>query len=200
MAIPAIRHMTDADSAPQVDVWCPRVWASVLEMAELSASIIPFRRTRALWRTAAAVRRRRYDQAVLLTPSFSTAAVVWLAGVPERVGTPTDGRSVLLTRRTRASEAPGEHRTSFYRRIVDPERTGADPVPPPRIRAPKVARDQALSLIGGRLKRPVVGIVPGSKAPARRWPEGRFTALAGMLARDGATVLAFGGPEEQVLA
>ncbi|NIR45430.1 MAG: glycosyltransferase family 9 protein, partial [Gemmatimonadetes bacterium] len=42
--------------------------------------------------------------------------------------------------------------------------------------------------------------VPGSRARARRWPEGRFTALAGLLTGHVGTVVAFGGPGDEVLA
>lgn len=53
-------------------------------------------------RAAAKVRLRRYDAAVVLTNSFSTALSVRLAGIPRRWGYDRDGRGVLLTDRLRA--------------------------------------------------------------------------------------------------
>lgn len=50
-------------------------------------------------RAAAKVRPRRYDAAVLLTNSFSSALVARLAGIPERIGYDRDGRGILLTRK-----------------------------------------------------------------------------------------------------
>ncbi len=50
-------------------------------------------------KTAAKVRPRRYDAALLLTNSFSTALVARIAGIPRRVGYDRDGRGMLLTER-----------------------------------------------------------------------------------------------------
>lgn len=50
---------------------------------------------------AARVRPRRYDAALLLTNSFSTALITRLAFIPRRVGYDRDGRGLLLTQRLR---------------------------------------------------------------------------------------------------
>jgi ADP-heptose:LPS heptosyltransferase len=47
------------------------------------------------------------------------------------------------------------------------------------------------------LKRPLVGVHPGSSAPARRWPLAKFAELIDQLQDEhGATVLLLGGPED----
>ena len=51
---------------------------------------------------AAKVRPRRYDAAVLLTNSFSTALTARLAGIPRRIGYDRDLRGILLTHKLRA--------------------------------------------------------------------------------------------------
>src|SRR5690349_1107621 len=48
---------------------------------------------------AAKLRPRRYDAALLLTNSFSTALIARIAGVPRRVGYNRDARGLLLTDR-----------------------------------------------------------------------------------------------------
>jgi len=48
-------------------------------------------------RVAARIRHRRYDAALLLTNSFSTALISRLAGIPQRIGYDRDARGVLLT-------------------------------------------------------------------------------------------------------
>jgi heptosyltransferase-2 len=45
------------------------------------------------------LRPRRYDAALLLTNSFSTALIVRLAGIPRRIGYDRDSRGLLLTDR-----------------------------------------------------------------------------------------------------
>jgi len=46
---------------------------------------------------------------------------------------------------------------------------------------------------------PVVGLFPGSNAPARRWPGDRFAATGQALARDGARIVVLGGAGEREL-
>ncbi|UCC73289.1 MAG: lipopolysaccharide heptosyltransferase II [Gemmatimonadota bacterium] len=199
MAIPALRRLAERYPESGVDVWCPAAWAPVLEAAGLPAEVMAFRRTRAIWRTAARLRDVGYDAAYLFPPSFSSAAVVRLAGIARRRGTPTDGRGLLLTDRSVRPEAPGEHRVSFYMRLVDPGWKGGEP-PVPRLPVQERALEQFRQLVEGRFERPAVAIFPSSYAPARRWPEGKYTALAGLLGQEVGTVVVFGGSGEEVLA
>ena len=53
-------------------------------------------------RVAAMLRPRRYDSALLLTNSFSTALTARLAFIPRRIGYARDGRCLLLTHRLAA--------------------------------------------------------------------------------------------------
>lgn len=199
MAIPALQRLAERYEDGVVDVWCPIHWAPVLEMAELPAAVIPFRQTGAIWKTVAWLRGPRYEAAYLFTSSLSPAAAVWLAGVPMRRGVPTGRRRWSLTEWAALAEMPGEHRVSRFMAVADPDWPGGQP-PAPRVRVPRRAREQFGQLIQGRVAGPLIGIAPGSAAPARRWPEGRFTALAGMLAAEGGTTVVFGGPRDEVLA
>ena len=75
MVIPALKRLAERYPDAALDVWCPYIWSSILESAELEAAVIPFRPTRALWKTAAWVRTIGYDAAYLFAPSFSRASV-----------------------------------------------------------------------------------------------------------------------------
>src|SRR5687768_2461756 len=55
---------------------------------------------------AAKLRPRRYESALLLTNSFSTALIARIAGIPRRVGYARDARSLLLTDRLHAPKRP----------------------------------------------------------------------------------------------
>jgi heptosyltransferase-2 len=199
MAIPALRRLAERYPETDVDVWCPSAVAPVLETAALPVDVMAFRQTRAVWKTAARIRDVDYEASYLFTPSFSSAAVAWLAGIPERRGTPSGVRGLLLNDRSVRPEAPGEHRVSSYMRLVDPEWEGGAP-PAPRLPVRERALDQFRQLVAGRFERPAVGIFPSSNAPASRWPEGKFTALAGILGQEVGTVVVFGGPNQQVPA
>src|SRR4051812_17484920 len=56
---------------------------------------------------AAKLRPRRYDTALLLTNSFSTALVVRLAGIRRRIGYDRDARGLLLTDKLPAPKRGG---------------------------------------------------------------------------------------------
>jgi heptosyltransferase-2 len=51
------------------------------------------------WQYVQLLRKKRYDTAFVLKRSFSSAALAFLAGIPERIGFNTEGRGWLLTRR-----------------------------------------------------------------------------------------------------
>ena len=55
---------------------------------------------------AAKLRPRRYDTALLLTNSFSTALIARIAGIPRRIGYDRDARRLLLTDPIRAPRTP----------------------------------------------------------------------------------------------
>jgi len=65
------------------------------------------RRTWQMFSLAAELRRRRFDTALLLTNSFRSAFVTWLAGIPRRVGYARDGRGWLLTDRLKPLRRAG---------------------------------------------------------------------------------------------
>jgi heptosyltransferase-2 len=72
---------------------------------------------------AAKLRPRRYDTALLLTNSFSTALTVRIAGIPRRIGYDRDARGLLLTDRleapTRAASTTGVLAHAFTRAKFD---------------------------------------------------------------------------------
>jgi heptosyltransferase-2 len=71
------------------------------------------------WALAQEVRRKRFDLAVLFPNSVDAAVVPWLAGIPRRVGTPTEGRRLLLTHPARETLGPTErHQVFRYLAVV----------------------------------------------------------------------------------
>lgn len=58
-------------------------------------------RRKSFWSYLGLIRQRRYDTAFVLKRSFSSAALAFLAGIPERIGFDTEGRGLMLTRRVR---------------------------------------------------------------------------------------------------
>jgi len=164
---------------------------------------------------AAKVRPRRYDTALLLTNSFSSALIVRIAGIARRIGYDRDARGLLLTDRLEAPKKPGggwapTPAVEYYLRLtcetllevpVPRWREGEAPmelgVTAEQARAGRELLDRAgVSITGGSCA-PYAVLNPGGNNEAKRWPADRFAALADHLAsRHGLRVLLNGSPGE----
>jgi len=189
MALPAL-------AADGSDVWVRRWLAPLLEMAGLPGRVVPFDRGFAGWREAVtALRRARYRSGTLLTPSFSAAWLFRCGGVRRLRGTVGDARTWMLADAVPRAALKGRHRINQYKLLM-----GQDPGTPARnhpLRPPtdrvSVWRER-LGVAAG-----VVGLFPGSNAPARRWPADRFAAVARALSQDGLRVVVMGAPSERAV-
>lgn len=163
---------------------------------------------------AAKVRPRRYDTALLLTNSFSTALIARIAGVPRRVGYDRDGRGLLLTDRIRPEKREGGGwaivpAVNYYWRAVDALLCGppGDGTPPPGAAMRLAATPEEETEADAILERAGVGpgrrfalLNPGGNNPAKRWPADRFAELGRRLREDHAlAVLVNGSPNEAEL-
>ncbi len=175
-------------------------------------------------RVASKLRLRRYDGALLLTNSFSTALIARLAGIPRRWGYERDGRGVLLTSRL---SAPKRRDIEPYRNSpTDPgawapiaacayyEAIGRFMLEECGIEAPANAGAMELAVTddersgaarvleagGAQEGDTLVLLNPGGNNPAKRWPGERFAQLADWLVDEhDARVLLSGSPGEREL-
>ncbi len=158
-----------------------------------------------LFNLAGDLRTLQFDVAFVLPNSFSSAWMMWLARIPERIGYATDGRSLLLTRAIKKTpKLLALHETLLYLNLlgIDPESAGEAP---PRLALLPQEREAArarLRLLGVNNGRPLVGMVPGAVyGTAKRWPAERFAALADRIGEQcEAKVVLFGAPAEQDIA
>jgi heptosyltransferase II len=175
---------------------------------------------------AAKVRPRRYDTALLLTNSFSTALMVRIAGIPRRIGYDRDARGLLLTHSMRAplradgSFAPVPAVDYYHalaeRFLLSPARGATEPdtidvrpltarpfraflelgVTPPQ----QAAADAILERAGIAPGQRFAILNPGGNNEAKRWPMERFAALADHLhACHGLAIVINGSPGEAAL-
>lgn len=160
----------------------------------------------AKWRCAQELRRERFDLAIALPNSFESALLLWLAGIPGRVGYAGDGRSLLLTRAVPRPE-PGSiarHERYYYLELL--RRAGiiqeVPQVPDIRLEGADTARARGEMLLAARgIRLPVIGVSPGAAyGGAKRWLPERFAAAARMVAeKTGASVLILGSDAERDL-
>ena len=202
LALPALRRAAELAGGGDLVVQVVEGLAPVVAMAGLDAEILSLRGRHGIVRAARELRARSPDRGVLLTPSFSAALILRLAGVAERRGTATDGRGWLLTDPVERGPLLAGHRVREYLTLVDRTWTATTP-PPPWLRTTEGTRrawgsvSRELPSSGGA---PTLGLVPGSAAPSRRWPAERFAELAARRARAGDRVLVFGGRDDAAAA
>ncbi len=139
-------------------------------------------------RAAAKVRPMRYDTALLLTNSFSTALTTRLAGIPRRIGYDRDLRGILLTdtlKAPRRSDGSWEivPAVEYYLRLVRECLLGEGAEGPVEYLSLAVTPEQereGRALIGraGMEGARYAVLNPGGNNPAKRWPAERFASLA----------------------
>ena len=151
------------------------------------------------------VRRKEFDLAILLQNAFEAALITFLAGIPERWGYATDGRSWLLTRAVPLSEGiKRKHQVYYYLELLSS--LGLETGPPEFHLAPsdegRKKAEALLSSSGVDFSHPLVGISPGaSYGSAKRWYPERFSAVAERLIREfQAEIIIFGGEGEREIA
>ncbi len=149
---------------------------------------------------ARTLRREGFDLAVLFPNSLDAALLAWLAGVPRRVGYPTDGRRFLLTHPVPEPSVTAE-RHQVFRYLALARALGGDGDGLPRLAiddAALRAADDLLTASGVGADAAWVAVNPGSiYGSAKRWPAERFALAAdGLAAAWGARIVLIGSGRE----
>lgn len=150
---------------------------------------------------AGRLRAEHFDAAILFQNAFDAALLIWMAGIPERIGYSRDARGLLLTRAIPVPE-PGEiprHERFYYLELL--RRAGlmerfpdCDAIRLDGIEAARAAGQARLAAMG--VEGLVIGISPGAAyGGAKRYD--RFADVAQALSP--ANFLIFGSPSERDL-
>ena len=144
---------------------------------------------------AATLRASQYRAAYMAQGSWRSAALAWLARVPQRIGFDTSAGALLYTTRV-AYRADWHHAERLYRLAAqDASQAASSPSLHPRAedrRAVQLLLDTAP--FGAT---PYIVLAPGSVWATKRWPS--YAALLDALPRDLGIVIA-GGAEDGALA
>jgi len=198
MAIPFLRALKRRFPGDRLIVLAPRGPAAILR-AEGSADDVRIRE--GLLVDAAALRREKPHEAWLLPNSFRAALVVFLAGIPERIGYATDRRERLLTHAV-LPPPETEHQLRDYDRLLRSRNVEPD-FDAPRLTLPEDARRRALEAIerAGLATSRLALLAPGAAfGPTKQWPASRFGQLADRLRDQGFDCGCAIGPDEKDLA
>ena len=207
MSLPALQALRERFPQSHIAVLA-RPWvADVYGRESFANEVIPYTSPRGWkdlvgkWRIADGLRARRFDTAILLPNAFEAAALVWLAGIPRRIGYARDGRSFLLTTAVKVpkkGEIP-RHERFYYLELL--RRAGIINAMPaseqirlggaPAARAAGQARFAAIGFDR------VTGVSPGAAfGTAKRWLPERF---AESVAQIGEPAALFGSKDERDL-
>lgn len=139
------------------------------------------------WALAGQLRRQGFDLAVLFQNAFEAAFLTFLAGVPQRYGYATDGRSLLLSNPIAAPDRQTSvHQVRYYWDLLKPLGLTGDPSAPGLAVFPEEEQAMARRFTQGGLGSSdlVVGINPGSTyGGAKRWLPERFAEVTERLCR-----------------
>ena len=214
MATPALRALRRALPGARIAVALKDYVVPVISGATDVDLVIPIgsrgeKLPRGAWSLARRLRAERFDAAILLTNSLTSAIPVCLARIPYRVGYSGDWRRPLLSERIDPRRGPDGARlpipmTRFYLELL--EHVGI-PAAGPEYELPVAAADRTAARrllvgLGWDPKRPLAAINPGARfGSSKLWLPDRFAEVARRLVRDrDFQVVILCGPGEEEIA
>jgi heptosyltransferase-2 len=207
MAQPLFMRLKQRNPQARIDVFAPAWVGPILRrMPEVDDVIAnPFAhgalQLSARWRLGRALKRRGYDQAIVLPNSFKSALVPFFAGIPRRTGYVGEMRYGLLDDARKLDEQACPLMVERFALLAQPaNETLARPVPQPRLEVEETQRAAVLRKLGVDADRPAVALCPGAEyGPAKRWPEAHFASLARTLHGRGQQVWLVGSAKDQAI-
>src|SRR5262247_3563039 len=206
LSIPAMKavreHFPEAEITLLVRPWVAGLFTSAPFIDKLWSEDKPS--SLSSWtRITRDIRGRGFDLALLFPNSFESALMIFLGGVPQRIGYATDARRWLLTESIAPDKDP-RHQTQYYLDLVKTLSAGTDR-PSIEIQATSVERSIARRLLsdeGMPSGAPFLVLNPGAAyGSAKRWHEDRFAMVADRLAQDlGLSVALIGSERERFIA
>jgi heptosyltransferase-2 len=208
LALPAVESVRRA--FPDAQLWiAAKDWVKELfTLNGLSEGIVPLpahEDLKTFKTNVQSLKGHNFDIGLLLTNSFGSALLFYLARIPKRWGYAADGRSLLLTSWIPVDNGDNpRHHVHYYLDLLSG--LGLETRPPKlQLSVPqseKGAAQERLVSLGLDLNRPLVVMSPGATyGPAKRWPATRFAQLAGVFQnqRD-AEILIIGSAGETEIA
>ncbi|KAF0812908.1 ADP-heptose--LPS heptosyltransferase 2 [Andreprevotia sp. IGB-42] len=208
MAQPLYARLKAQHPGVQIDVLAP-AWTRPLHarMAEISESFDnPFGhgelKLGARWRLARQLKKRGYDQAILLPNSLKSALIPFFAGIPTRTGWTGEARHGLVNDLRKLDAAALPKMVERFAALAEaPDEPPAQPIPFPQLHVDGAERQATLNRLDLNLARPIVACCPGAEyGPAKRWPARHFAEFARECLARGLQVWLFGSGKDKEIA
>jgi heptosyltransferase-2 len=152
-----------------------------------------------LWRKAKVLEQKRFTLAISPHKSVRTALLLFLAGIPRRVGFRQSKGAFLF--HDLADRNPGRHEVernlSILQPLGIPTQTCRRNIDLPVAEAAREQSRHLLQALGADLNQIIIGINAGSVWPTKRWAPDLFAQLITKLKQNlNCEVVLFGGPED----
>lgn len=208
LTIPALQSLRT--HFPEAEIWiAAREWvADIFSGFEFIQGIIPLQEhshQKSLRAKAAALKAHQFDAGLLLTNSFASSLMFFLARIPERWGYNQDGRRLFLTKAVARTEAQ-EPRHQVYDFLHLVSELGINPLLPeltlPLNPDEILGAERFLSSQGFDPQQKTVVLNPGAYyGSAKRWPISHYRNLAELLQKHhSANLIIVGSSQERPLA
>ncbi|GHD68626.1 lipopolysaccharide heptosyltransferase II [Jeongeupia chitinilytica] len=154
------------------------------------------------WAIGRELKKRGYDQAILLPNSLKSALVPAFAGIPVRTGWLGESRYGLLNDWRRLDK---DRYPKMVERFVALAVADGAPLPAgqhyPQLKIDPAARAATLAKLGLDTAKPIVACCPGAEyGPAKRWPARHFAEFARKRMARGEQVWLFGSNKDAEIA
>jgi heptosyltransferase II len=155
-----------------------------------------------IFRFAKSLRVRNFDVAIVPHRSLRSALVVFLAGIPRRIGFTRSAGRVLLTDVVDYDESA--HEIDRNLSLLGPLGGGGNRQCMPSLYPDYAAVDKVDQFLrawraGGGSGEPLIAIAPGSVWATKRWPAEKYAGLGKLLLRAGYGVVLIGSSDDRAL-
>jgi heptosyltransferase-2 len=208
MTLPAVASVRAAYPKAHLAILAKPPVSDIYQLFSAADEMIPYEKkfdnAPGVFRLAHALRKKKFDAAILLQNAIEAAIMTFAAGIPLRAGYNSDGRGFLLTHPIRrTADILRVHQIDYYLEMV--KALGCADVD----RAMHLETHISSAIAGNILLRhlpetnkPLIGIAPGATyGPAKRWLTERFAQAGDRLGQDlDAQVVLFGGQSDREIA
>ena len=206
LTLPLIDALRSAYPSARISFLIRSYTKALVEGHEHVSTILTYDQSngpKSFWNVLSEIRKEKFDLAIVAYPRFRIALLLWLAGVPVRVGTGYRWYSFLFNRKVFEHRRTGakhefELNLSLLRVLGDWDCSALRPrisISPQAQRAVVVERQR----LGLRKSEPFVILHPGSGGSARDWSPVNFGKLARELDKEGVRVVVTGIESEENL-
>jgi ADP-heptose:LPS heptosyltransferase len=180
----------------ELTIICAKPVSQVLWHPRFKRSFLPLDTKRKPWEvfaSAMALRKHRFQVAVVVNHSFRAAVTVRLAGIPVRVGHATEGRNWLLTH-------PVPYREDVFEAWSELDLARALGVDAPQVRPTLEVSEEERARGAALLAGGVVGIQPGARFESKMLPVEVLAEVGRALQSQGRRPVFLGASEEKASA